>query len=136
MHANVVVIEGIIGAGKSSLAKTLGEALGIKVMSEPVEENPYLEFFYQDPKRYAFEMQMHMLMRRHAQQQEASWRCLNGSKGVVLDRSLPGDRVFCRLQRDLGNIGELGCLDVNLNAPPKGALRPNLVRAVQEALDG
>jgi deoxyadenosine/deoxycytidine kinase len=107
MSARIIVIEGIIGAGKSTLAKVIGQALGLHVMEESVDSNPYLDLFYEDPKRYAFPMQMHMLMRRHAQQQEASWRCLNGAKGVILDRSLPGDRVFAKLHRDEGNISQL-----------------------------
>ena len=152
MHSKIVVIEGIIGAGKTTLAKRLGDDLGLAVMEEPVETNPYLDVFYQDPPRYAFEMQMHLLFRRHAAQREASWRCANGAKGVVLDRSLPGDRVFCRLHRAAGNIGPLGWetydhafhimtvdmlpprIMVYLDTPPDDAIKR--VRARGRAVEG
>jgi deoxyadenosine/deoxycytidine kinase len=108
MTDNIIVIEGIIGAGKSTLAKRIAERHDIPLHLEPVEDNPYLKLFYDDPSRYALEMQYFMLFRRHAAQREAAWRCINGARGVVLDRSLPGDRVFCRAHVDAGNIDELG----------------------------
>ena len=47
----LIWVEGIIGAGKSSLGKRLAEELNFRLMEEPVEENPFLEKFYDDPKR-------------------------------------------------------------------------------------
>jgi deoxyadenosine kinase len=47
-------IAGMIGAGKSTLAKALGEHLDVPVYYEPVEDNEYLADFYRDTARYAF----------------------------------------------------------------------------------
>jgi deoxyadenosine/deoxycytidine kinase len=106
MTGKLITIEGIIGAGKSSLTDRLATKYSLVPFNEPVD-NDYLEAFYEDPKGRAFGMQMRMLMRRHAQQREASWRCANGARGVLLDRSLPGDRVFAKLHARAGNIHPL-----------------------------
>jgi deoxyadenosine/deoxycytidine kinase len=99
----MVAIEGLIGAGKTTLARWMADKAGWKFLAEPVEENPLLAAFYDDPARYAFPMQMHMLHVRYQQQQYAAF----SSTPCVLDRSLPGDRVFATMHNEMGNIGDL-----------------------------
>jgi len=101
--------EGIIGAGKTTFSREVGKRLGLRIIEEPVETNPYLEKFYVDPKTYAFGMQMHLLGKRYIMQMLASCEAtgVGGYKGAILDRSLSGDRVFAKLHRDAGNINEL-----------------------------
>ncbi len=53
-----IAIEGVIGAGKTSLAKKLAERLNAKLVLEEFESNPFLENFYNDRKRFAFQTQM------------------------------------------------------------------------------
>jgi deoxyadenosine/deoxycytidine kinase len=104
----IIWIEGIIGAGKTTLAKRLGEALGMRVLEEPVDTNPYLTPFYSDPKRWAYPMQIHLLAVRYGMQQLAAYEAVSGpSNGVLLDRGLPGDRVFARLHTLEGNISDM-----------------------------
>jgi len=105
----LVWVEGIIGAGKTTFSREVGQRLGLRLIEEPVESNPYLEKFYADPKRYAFGMQVHLLHRRYAIQQLASYEATGagGYNGAILDRSLSGDRVFAKLHRDEGNIDPL-----------------------------
>ena len=104
----VVWVEGGIGAGKTTLAKILAQALGFRALYEPVNSNPYLDRFYDDPKRWAFPMQMELLYRRYNMQQIAARESLLGEyKGAILDRGLPGDRVFCKLHMLAGNIDKL-----------------------------
>jgi deoxyadenosine/deoxycytidine kinase len=105
----VLWIEGIIGAGKTTLAKQLGDALHMRVIEEPVESNPYLPLFYKEPKTWAWTMQMHLMGVRYGMQKLAVSEALVGHayNGAILDRGLPGDRVFCRLHVRAGNIHEM-----------------------------
>lgn len=102
----IIWLEGIIGAGKSTLAKILAEALGLRAFHEPVDNNPYLARFYNNSARWAFPMQMHLMHDRYAMQKEAAYAATRGH-GAVLDRGMPGDRVFCKLHMLEGNIHEL-----------------------------
>ena len=65
-----IAIEGVIGVGKTSLAKMLTEKLSAKLVLEKFEENPFLEDFYTDPERYAFQTQLYFLLSRYRQQLE------------------------------------------------------------------
>lgn len=105
----LIWVEGIIGAGKSTFAKEIAKRLGLRLIEEPVEDNPYLAPFYENPKKWAFGMQMFLLHKRYAQQQLASLEAtgVGGYQGAMLDRSLSGDRVFAKLHRKAGNIEEL-----------------------------
>jgi deoxyadenosine/deoxycytidine kinase len=102
----IIWVEGIIGSGKSTLSEKLGDILNLRVMREPVEENPYLDDFYKDPQRWAFAMQIHLLGIRAGLQDLAAEEVLWGTQynGVVLDRGLPGDHAFCKLHVRSGNI--------------------------------
>jgi deoxyadenosine/deoxycytidine kinase len=105
----VVIVEGIIGAGKSCLTKELGQALGpdTLVQMEPDEagdSNPYLADFYQDPARWALIMQMHLLQARYRMHLHAQWHALSGRGHAVLDRSYFGDTCFARLQVRNGSM--------------------------------
>jgi len=109
MYGPVIWVEGPIGSGKTTLAEVLSRELGLRLIQEPVESNPYLALFYQDPKRWAFPMQVELLHRRFAMQKIASYEATGegGYPGAVLDRGLPGDRVFARLHMLEGNMDEL-----------------------------
>jgi deoxyadenosine/deoxycytidine kinase len=103
LRRKVVIVEGIIGAGKSSLTRELGAALGSEtlVLMEPDEAddaNPYLADFYENPKRYAFNMQVHLLQARYRMHQNAQWHAMSGHGHAILDRSYFGDTCFARLQ--------------------------------------
>ena len=106
MFGPVVWVEGIIGGGKTTLAELLARELGLRLIQEPVETNPYLDKFYIDPKRWAFSMQVELLHRRFAMQKLASYEATGegGYVGAVLDRGLPGDRVFAKLHMMEGNM--------------------------------
>ena len=109
MYGPIIWNEGIIGAGKTTATEKMAEALNLRPIYEPVDSNPYLAKFYKDPKRYAFPMQIELLHRRYAMQKIAAYEATTngGYDGAILDRGLPGDRVFARLHRLAGNIGEL-----------------------------
>jgi hypothetical protein len=79
--------------GKSTLAKSLGEALGLPVHYEEVMENDYLTDFYGDMRRYAFPLQIYLLNRRFRQHQQIIWQ----GKGGVQDRTIYEDSVFAKV---------------------------------------
>ena len=98
-----VAIEGLIGAGKSTVSKYIADKCNWMLLEEPVEANPVLPLFYKDPKRYAFSMQIFMLHWRYRQQQVAG----HSHIPCVLDRSLPGDRVFAKLLTKYGSMNSV-----------------------------
>lgn len=91
-------IAGLIGAGKSTLARALGEHLNLDVHYEPVADNAYLEDFYKHTERYSFAMQIYLLNRRFQQHQEIIWR----GRGGVQDRTIYEDAIFAKTLRDAG----------------------------------
>ena len=100
MSGKVIITEGIIGVGKTTFSEALGKCLDAKWMREPDEEsgNPYLKQFYEDPKRWAFTMQMHLLNTRYRMHVHAQWCALQSNTNVVIDRSYFGDTAFANLQ--------------------------------------
>ena len=108
LNACMIVIEGLIGVGKSTLTDDLGKTLGFKVFKEPVEDNPYLEEYYKDPKRYALEMQFWLMSRRFQMHQEAIEFIWRTGKGVIMDRSIYGDAIFAKQNVTDGNINKIG----------------------------
>jgi len=91
-------IAGMIGAGKSTLARALGEHLGLDVHYEPVEDNEYLADFYRDTARHSFAMQIYLLNRRFQQHQEIIWR----GRPAIQDRTIYEDAVFAKMLSDTG----------------------------------
>ena len=62
-----IAIEGVIGVGKTSLARLLANKMEANLVMEQPEENPYLNDFYRDPQRYAFQAQLFFLLSRYRQ---------------------------------------------------------------------
>ena len=103
----VLWVEGIIGAGKSTLAQKLAGVLDFRAFHEPVDPD-YLNKFYKDPKGEAFNFQLRQMQERikihKLAQEEANWG--RDYKGAILDRGLPGDRVFAKMHVRYGNISD------------------------------
>lgn len=92
---------GNIGVGKSLFATTLGERLGLKVYYEPVAENPYLEPFYADMRRWAFHLQIFFLAERFKAQKRMN---LAGAP-FIQDRTIYEDgEVFARVLHERGEM--------------------------------
>lgn len=103
MNHKVIICEGLIGAGKTSLARELGAALGPEtlVLIEPAEKggkNPYLSDYYADPGRWSLPMQVHLLAARYQMQLCAQYHVASGMGHAVIDRSFYGDTCFAHLQ--------------------------------------
>jgi deoxyadenosine/deoxycytidine kinase len=106
---HLLYCEGIIGAGKSEYCKQIAKRLSLRLIKEPMEDNPYIDLFYQDPKRWAYEMQIYLLHRRIGLQQLAAAEALYSAeyRGAIIDRSLFGDANFEELHHEVGNISDL-----------------------------
>ena len=99
---NFIGISGLIGAGKTTLARELGKVLNLPVYYEPIVENEYLEDFYRDMKRYSFSFQIYLLNCRFRQHQQVLW---NGTGGIQ-DRTLYEDSIFAKVLYEDGNMEE------------------------------
>jgi len=88
-----IAIEGPIGVGKSSLAKLLAQKFGSRLVKEEVAHNPFLERFYENPKKYAFQTQLFFLLSRYRQQKDLAQGDLF-AEGVVCDYIFAKDKIF------------------------------------------
>ncbi|MBE0606152.1 MAG: deoxynucleoside kinase [Deltaproteobacteria bacterium] len=88
-----IAIEGPIGVGKSSLAKILAQKYASRLVKEEVQGNPFLERFYENPRKYAFQTQLFFLLSRYRQQRELAQGDLFEA-GVVCDYILAKDKIF------------------------------------------
>ncbi len=126
-----IVVEGVIGVGKTSLARMLAERFDARLNLEAVEDNPFLPGFYADPARYAFQTQIFFLLSRFRQQ-------LQLFQGELFQRRVVGDYHF---DKDLifANI-TLSDEELSLYKHVAGALaprvpKPELVIYLQASLD-
>lgn len=126
-----IAIEGVIGAGKSSLAQKLSEKLGSSLIKEEFEENPFLEKFYDDRKRFAFQTQMFFLINRYKQQQQLNQQELF-SRVTVSDYIFQKDKIFAYL-----NLSgeELKLYESIFPLLERDIPQPDLVIFLQSSLD-
>jgi deoxyadenosine/deoxycytidine kinase len=94
-----IVVEGPIGAGKTSLATRLAERLDASLLLEDPKANPFLAQFYRDMRRYALPTQLFFLFQRVGQLETLKQPDLFG-KPTVADFTLAKDPLFARLTLD------------------------------------
>ncbi|WP_425378370.1 deoxynucleoside kinase [Spiroplasma endosymbiont of Polydrusus pterygomalis] len=97
-----ITLAGVVGVGKSTVSKMLGEKHKYLVMDEPVEENPYLDQYYADPKGMAFKMQVYMIMARSKQLKQAKI-----TSNIIFDRSILEDPIFVDVLYELGYMNKI-----------------------------
>jgi len=88
-----IAIEGPIGVGKSSLAQILAQKYASRLVKEEVAGNPFLERFYENPRKFAFQTQLFFLLSRYRQQRELAQGDLFEA-GLVCDYILAKDKIF------------------------------------------
>ena len=126
-----ISIEGVIGAGKTSLAKKIVERLDGRLILEQFDTNPFLEKFYVDRKRYAFQTQMFFLINRFKQQQELVQEDLF-SEYIICDYIFEKDRIFAYLNL---SKDELSLYESIYPLLARTLRKPDLVVFLQSSVD-
>jgi deoxyguanosine kinase len=92
-----VAIEGVIGVGKTTLARLLQPAFDADILLEVFEENPFLSDFYSDRERYAFQTQIFFLLSRYHQQRRIVTDMVSTGRNVIADYTFAKDSLFARI---------------------------------------
>ncbi len=141
-HKRFVAIAGNIGAGKSSLTGLLADKFGWEAFYESVEDNPYLSDFYEDMRRWSFNLQIYFLSSRFRHQKQM----LSENKNIIQDRTIYEDvEIFAKnlhnmnlmSDRDFNNYSALFHQMSHYLRPPDlliylRAQVPTLVRQIQQ----
>lgn len=94
-----IAIVGNIGAGKTTLTELLAKHLGYQAHYEDVDHNPYLEDFYNDMKRWSFNLQIYFLNNRFQQIMDIQ----NNNRNIIQDRTIYEDAyIFAENLHDMG----------------------------------
>lgn len=126
-----IAIEGVIGAGKTTLARMITERFRAKLVLEKFEENPFLAKFYEDPEHNAFQTQIFFLLSRYKQQQELFQGDLF-HEYLVSDYIFDKDKIFAylTLQDDELKLYETLITTIEKNIPT-----PDLVVYLQSSTE-
>lgn len=92
-----LAIEGVIGVGKTTLARFLRPVFDAELLLEVFEENPFLSDFYSDRERYAFQTQIFFLLSRYHQQRRLIGEALQPGRSLVADYTFEKDALFARI---------------------------------------
>jgi len=127
-----VAIEGVIGVGKTSLARLLQIPFKSNILLEIFEENPFLAKFYKDRVRYAFQTQMFFLLSRYYQQRRSVPKLLDEKLPLISDYTFSKDALFAQITLDGDELEMYGQLHSVLaeKIPP-----PDLVVYLRAATD-
>jgi deoxyadenosine/deoxycytidine kinase len=133
LNSNIkyIAIEGVIGAGKTSLAKKIRDRLNAEILLEQFDVNPFLEKFYNDRDRYAFQTQMFFLINRFKQQEELNQEELF-IEYTVSDYLFEKDRIFAYLNL---NSEELKLYESIYPLLARNLRKPDLVVFLQSSAD-
>ena len=96
-------LAGNIGVGKTTFTKTMSERCGWQPFYESVSDNPYLNDFYKDMKRWSFNLQIYFLHKRFEMHKIMN----NLDEGTIQDRTIYEDvEIFAKNLHELGNISD------------------------------
>ena len=126
-----IVVEGLIGVGKTSLCRLLRDSWGAELILEPSETNPFLGPFYADPERYRFPVQMFYLVNRWRQQDRIRQPELFDHL-IVSDYIFAKDRMFAEKTLD---TTELDLYDRFAEALDEHTPTPDLLIYLHAPLD-
>ncbi|MCJ7694966.1 MAG: deoxynucleoside kinase [Anaerolineaceae bacterium] len=92
-----IAIEGVIGVGKTTLARLIHQSFQAELLLEVFEENPFLSDFYGDRQRYAFQTQIFFLLSRYHQQHATIPLALKADRMIISDYTFDKDSLFARI---------------------------------------
>jgi len=92
-----IAVEGVIGVGKTTLARMLQPRFDAELQLEVFEENPFLADFYGDRARYAFQTQIFFLLSRYHQQRKSVKGVLENGRNLITDYTFAKDALFARV---------------------------------------
>jgi len=92
-----IAIEGVIGVGKTTLARKLQARFDAELQLEVFEENPFLADFYQDKERYAFQTQIFFLLSRYHQQRKSVKDIVDNGQNLMTDYTFSKDALFASI---------------------------------------
>lgn len=98
-----IAIAGNIGAGKSSLTSLLGKNFGWRTYFESVDDNPYLSDFYEDMRRWSFNLQIYFLSSRFQHQK----KLMEITESIIQDRTIYEDvEIFAKNLHEMGLMSD------------------------------
>ncbi len=92
-----IAVEGVIGVGKTTLARMLQSRFEAELQLEVFEENPFLADFYSDRERYAFQTQIFFLLSRYHQQRRSVREVLDSRRNLLTDYTFAKDALFASI---------------------------------------
>lgn len=91
-----ITVEGPIGVGKTALATILSKHFGYHLLQEIVDENPFLDKFYENIDEWSFQTEMFFLCNRYKQLRDLKQHVLAQNKGVVADYHIFKNLLFAK----------------------------------------
>ncbi|MEQ2529662.1 deoxynucleoside kinase [Robertmurraya yapensis] len=127
-----ITVEGPIGVGKTSLAKAISKHYDYPLLLEIVDENPFLERFYENLEEWSFQTEMFFLCNRYKQLSDIKEHFLNKNIPVVADYHIYKNLIFAR--RTLKEEEYPKYLDI-YDILTKDMPKPNIMIYLQASLD-
>jgi len=126
-----IAIEGVIGVGKTTLARLLRSRFEAETILEAFDENPFLSDFYGDRARYAFQTQLFFLLSRYRQQQQAISTIRHNA--LLADYCFEKDRLFAHV--NINSADELEMYDRLYEALSESIRVPDLIVYLRAQVD-